>query len=127
MSVTTRALPFLTELHGLFYDARGIKGIPDATVMYELLSPIALAVWIGGDGTWVRTSTVLCTDSFTPQDVIKLMNILNIRYGLECTLFFHEAKRIAHPRIRIKTRSIPQLRSIVLQHLHPSMHYKLGI
>jgi len=73
--------------------------MPSAEILYELLSPITLAIWIGGEGTWLRTGTVLCTDSFSIQDTVKLINVLNVRYGLECTLFMHDARRNKYPRI----------------------------
>jgi hypothetical protein len=41
----TRCLPFLTELYHLFY-VDGIKVIPDVGIMYDLLTPEALAHWI---------------------------------------------------------------------------------
>jgi hypothetical protein len=125
--IQTRALPFLTEVYLLFYGADGTKALPDAQILYNLLSPIALAIWIGGDGTWLKSGTILCTDSFTVQDTVKLMNILNVRYGLESTLFFHDARQNKYPRIYIKAKSMPILRSLVLPYLPSSMHYKLGL
>jgi hypothetical protein len=80
----TPCLPFLTDLYNLFY-INGIKGIP-AEYIYDLLTPIALAHWIIGDGTWTDPGTLLCTNSFTFPDVVCLMNVLVIRYGLVCTL-----------------------------------------
>jgi len=59
----TRSLPFLTELYNLFY-VNGVKVIPDALIMYYLLTPIALAHWIIGDGKWEGCGLILCTDSF---------------------------------------------------------------
>src|SRR3954464_15869524 len=47
----TRCLPFLTELWNLFY-VNGVKVIPNVVIMYYLLTPIALAHWIMGDGYW---------------------------------------------------------------------------
>jgi hypothetical protein len=52
----------------------------------ELLTPVALAHWIQGDGKADRSGLVLCTDSFTIQEVVLLMNVLMIRYRLSCTL-----------------------------------------
>lgn len=43
----TRALPCFTELHSLFYKNK-VKVIPDN--IYDLLTPVALAHWIMGDG-----------------------------------------------------------------------------
>lgn len=67
---------------------------------------------------------ILCTDSFTIPDVVRLMNVLIIRYRLDCTLRMDHGK---YPRIYIRANSMPLLRSIVVTHTHPSMYYKLRI
>jgi len=115
----TRALPFLTELHTLFY-VNGVKVIPDVLIMYYLLTPIALAHWIIGDGTQISSGLILCTDSFPIEDNIKLINILIVRYQLDCSL--HSTNRIY-----IRAASMPRLRSIVLPYMDSFMHYKLGL
>jgi hypothetical protein len=100
--------------------ADGVKVIPAVEIMYHLLTPIALAHWIIGDGLWLRLGQVLCTDSFSIIDNVKLINILMVRYQLECTLR-------GNNRIYIKASSMPRLRSIVLPHMDTSMLYKLGL
>jgi hypothetical protein len=91
--------------------------------IYNLLTPVALAHWIMGDGQANRSGLTLCTDSFSIQEVVLLMNVLMVRYGLECTLRFNGD----FPRIYIRSRSMPLLRTIVLPYMMPSMLYKLGI
>jgi hypothetical protein len=88
--------------------------------MYDLLTPEALAHWIIGDGAWDRTGLILCTDSFTIIDSVKLMNILMVRYQLDCTL-------TSRNRIYIKAASMRHLRAIVLPYMHYSILYKLGL
>jgi len=39
-----------------------------------------------GDGTLKSEGIFICTDSYTIQDVVRLMNVLIIRYELKCTL-----------------------------------------
>ena len=114
---TTRSLSCLTELYHLFF-VNGVKTIPKD--IYNMLTPEALAHMIMGDGTNDH-GVLLCTDSFTLQDVIRLMNVLIIRYRLDCTL------RVQGPnyRIYIRRRSMPLLRSIITPHFHSSMLYKL--
>jgi len=116
----SRAYPFLTTLYHLFY-VDGVKVIPNC--IYDLITPIALAHWIMGDGNWVGSGLRLCTDSFTIPEVVRLINVLMIRYRLDCTLQIHHG----HPRIYIRARSITRLRSIVLPFMHSSMYYKLGL
>lgn len=87
-----------------------------------MLTPEALAHLIMGDGTNDHGhGVVLCTDSYTLSDIIRLMNVLIIRYRLECTLRAHGS----YYRIYIRSRSIPLLRSIVTPYIHSSMLYKL--
>src|SRR5687767_4992361 len=89
---------------------------------FNLLTPPALAHWIMGDGGKSKDGLKFCTDSFTIQDVVLLMNVLIIRYGLKCSLQFQSPN---YYRIYIKTKSMPLLRSIVLPHMHSSMLYKI--
>lgn len=123
LQMQTRALPIFTELRYLFY-VDGIKIIPDFEIIYNLLTPEALAHWIAGDGTRHYKSIILCTDSYSISDVVKLMNVLIIKYDLECTLHMH--KKVS-PRIRIRTRSMSRLVSIVAFHMPDSLYYKLGL
>jgi len=65
-----------------------------------------LTLWIKGDGSYQpRGSLVLCTDSFSLQDIIKLMNVLMVRYGLECSLTFYHSKS-NHKLYRIRILKI---------------------
>jgi hypothetical protein len=50
-----------------------------------------------GDGRYLSKGISLCTDSYPIEDVIRLMNVLIIRYDLKCTL--HKSKN--HYRIYI--------------------------
>ena len=107
LQVFTRSLPCFTELYSIFYINK-VKVIPDD--IYNLLTPVALAHVIMGDGSKSRHGLVLCTDSYKLIEVIRLMNVLIIRYRLECTLRFHTPTQ---PRIYIRASSMPLLRQIV--------------
>lgn len=71
-----------------------------------------------GDGSKHKKGLLLCTNSYKIEEVIMLMNVLIIRYRLNCTLRFHSS---GGPMIYIQTNSMPLLRSIVLPHMYPSM------
>lgn len=116
----TRRLPCITELHSLFYK-NNKKVIPDD--IYNLLDPVALAHWIQGDGAFSTSGLVFCTDSFSIQDTVRLMNVLIIRYNLDCTL--RKAKENQY-RIYVRANSMANLCTLVLPYLDPSMYYKLG-
>lgn len=76
----TRQLPCLTDIYNLFYKNK-IKIIPSN--IYDLLTPVALAHWIKRDGF---KGLVLCTDSFSLEQTTLLLNVLVIKYELDCTL-----------------------------------------
>lgn len=115
----TRTMPCLTELYYFFY-IQGVKKIP--LNIYELLTPVALAHLIMGDGASRPHGLIICTDSYELVDVVRLMNVLIIRYELDCTLRFHTSTQ---PRIYIKENSMSKLRAIVESYMCESMKYKL--
>lgn len=118
----TRSMECITELRREFYP-EGIKVIPYN--IYELLTPVALAHIIMGDGQAARHGIVLCTNSFSVNDVVRWMNVLMIRYRLECTIHLKRQNQKIEYLIYIREGSMTLLRSIVIPFLHPSMYYKL--
>lgn len=114
----TRAMPCITELYSLFYP-NGVKIVPHN--IYELLTPIALAHLVAGDGSWARHGLIICTYSYSVKDVVRLMNVMIIRYRLECILRFH---RPTQPRIYIRQSSMWLLVNIISPYLDCSMLYK---
>ena len=93
--------------------------------IYELLTPVALAHLIMGDGTTKNTGLIICTDSYTVQDTVLLMNVLIVRYDLKCTL--HKSSNGLANRIYISKSSVSKVVEITKPHLIPSMYYKIGI
>ena len=77
-----------------------------------------------GDGVARPIGLQLCTDSYLLQDTLRLLNVLIIRYELNCSL---HKKRSGQYRIYISSKSMPLLRSIVSPYMHSSMLYKIGL
>nr|UTI38589.1 hypothetical protein [Fusarium musae]UTI38686.1 hypothetical protein [Fusarium musae]UTI38711.1 hypothetical protein [Fusarium musae]UTI38736.1 hypothetical protein [Fusarium musae] len=117
----TRGLPCFNELRSLFYIDK-VKVVPED--IYNLLTPVALAHLIMGDGSAKDHGLILCTDSYKLIDVVRLMNVLVIRYNLNCKLRFHTPTQ---PRIYISQRSMPILRELVKPYMAESMLYKIGL
>jgi len=117
----TRALPCFTELFHLFY-VNGIKIVP--LDIFNLLTPLGLAFWIMGDGAIRNMGLVLCTDSYTIPDIVRLMNVLIgvYKFDLKCTIHYDTPSQ---PRIYISKDSMDKLRALVMPHMHPSMLYKI--
>ncbi len=120
VDIVTRSLPCFAELYSLFY-VNKVKVVPEN--IYNLLTPVALAHLIMGDGGFKSKGIFLCTDSYSIQDVVRLMNVLIIRYDLKCTL--HKSDK--NYRIYISRNSVYKVVRIVKPHLIPSMYYKIGI
>jgi hypothetical protein len=66
---------------------------------------------------------IICTDSYTIPEVVRLINVLMIRFRLDCTLRFHTSNQ---PRIYIRQRSMAKLQTIVGPYMLPSLLYKIG-
>lgn len=120
----TRALPCFTKLHTLFYPQK-FQVIP--ANIYDLLTPVALAHLILGDGETRPQGLVLCTNSYSCQDVVRLMNVLIIRYGLKCIIRLKKQNQKIEYLIYIRQGTIPLLRSVVAPYFDPSMYYKLKL
>lgn len=118
VTFATRSLPCLVDFFKSFY-LNGKKVIPEN--IYDLLSPFSLAHLITGDGIATSGGIRICTDFFTVQDVVRLMNVLIIKYRLKCTLHITDYK----PRIFISSKSMGLLISIINPYIVPSMMYKL--
>jgi hypothetical protein len=114
-------MPCITELHKYFYENR-IKIIKPS--IYFHITPVAIAHWIMGYGSFTRKGLILCTDSFSIKEVVLLINILIIKYDINCVIQYNTKK---YPRIYIRKESMYKLRKIVLPYMHKSMLYKLGL
>ena len=50
----------------------------------NLLTPVASAQLIMGGGGFKSKGIFICTDSYSLPDIVRLMNVLIIRYYLKC-------------------------------------------
>jgi hypothetical protein len=86
---------------------------------------VALTHWICGDGMPTKSGGLtLCTDSYTLLEVKFLINVLNIRYGLICTI--HTPRKNQY-RIHISKHSMDIVRTLVSSHMPKSMKYKIHL
>src|SRR5947209_4034993 len=77
------------------------------------------------DGSVSRHGLLLCTNSYSVQDVVQLINVLIIRYRLECNLRLQKQNNQIGYRIYIQQSSMASLLNIVSPYMHSSMLYKL--
>lgn len=127
----TKSLPAITNLYQFWYkqiDGKFIKVLPFN--IEELLSPIALAHWIMGDAYFTEGSLKLCTDNFTKNEVLRLIDVLYAKYSIKATI-----NKRTNPSAPLKWRtgisrlSLDKLRRIfdVRPYIISEMTYKLGI
>jgi LAGLIDADG endonuclease/LAGLIDADG DNA endonuclease family len=74
-----------------------------------------------GDGNKNRHGLTISTESFSLNETVRLINVLMVRYRLDCTM----RKKSPGYTIYIKEKSMPLLRTLVQPHMHSSMLYKL--
>jgi hypothetical protein len=115
----TLASPMLTEFYDLFYPG-GVKIVPSN--IGDLLTARSLAYflvnWLGSKSGY---GFVLCTHSFTVQEVELLRSVLKEKLNLDTTLQSERGK----PRIYIVAGSMNRFRSLVATYFQEAMLYKL--
>lgn len=118
----TYALPCFNDLYNLFYP-QGKKVIP--LNIAELLTPLGLCYWICSDGWFNKTdrAVILCTESFTIEEVNLLVSVLTDKFSLKCNV----NKRTNGFRIRISSKSLPELQRLLGPLMPPMMLYKIGL
>jgi len=68
----------------------------------------------------------LCTDFFSQKDIIRIANYMTNKWNIKLTTPKAPGKNKSL-RIYVKVSSMIKLRLLVLDHMHPTMLYKLGI
>lgn len=119
LAFTTMSLPAITtELANVFLYFTNLhsSGLPSKIVpfnIYDLLTPLALAVFIMADGSLHPSGLVLCTENLSVSDVVRLMNALRVRYGFNPSIHCKEISTGRGVRIYIPAVDMNLLRSIV--------------
>lgn len=76
------------------------------------------------DGAALNKGLVLCTDSFTLNEVCLLQNVLKHKFNLNSNIQGYKNNR---PRIYILPESMSKLINLVRPHMLPSKLYKLHL
>lgn len=119
VELVTRSYPVLSFIYDLFY-IDGVKCISEE--IFHYLSPQALAYWIMCDGAHYGGGLVLCTECFTIQEVVRLVNILMIRHQLKCRIIFNKIG----PRIFFPKSELAKIKALVGPHMCDFSMYKLS-
>lgn len=119
----TRQLACLNDIFNLFYFTN--KGKIIKTVKQELffhMDYIVLAHWIIGDGSKRQKGLLLCTDNFTLQEVLLLVNILIIKFQINPTIQKEKDKF----RIYINGKSLMKMKPFILPYFVDHFLYKIN-
>lgn len=114
--------PYLSELHAMCYDS-GKKDV--CTDWVNQLSPLSLAVWYMDDGSINKRygTIVLCTNSFSHEGQLLLIDCLSSRFGVKAVL---EPRRNNQTVLRINASQRYRFLELVSPHIPDCMSYKLG-
>ena len=119
----TRQLICLNEIFNLFYLTQNDQVIK--TVKQELffyMDYMVLAHWIMGDGSKRAKGIVLCTDNFSLQEVVLLVNILILKFDINPTI----QKEKNYFRIYINEESLMKIKPFILPYLVDHFLYKIN-
>ena len=117
ISFSTKSLKEWNSLYALWYKD-GKKIIPENKILEEVLTPISLAHWHMGDGGWTGKGIHLATNAFLENDIRRLIEVLNKKFGFNCT--WHNTNRIYIP-----VKSAKEFCKIVYPHIEEGMLYKV--
>lgn len=114
----SRTNPVFTKWHVRFYRDRK-KIVPSEIA--ELLSPLAVAVWLMDDGAADHAGVTLQTHSFLYQEVLLLQTAVRERFDLAVTLRKNRGAWILY----VPAAELPGLQVIVDPFLLSDLAYKL--
>lgn len=123
ISFHTRQLPCFMEIFNLFYktvDKKLVKTIKQDLFFY--MDYLVLAHWLMGDGSKLNKGITLCTNSFTLQEVVLLINILIIKFDIQPTIH----KDNTNYRIFIKGQDLNKIKPQIYPYFVDCFLYKIS-
>jgi len=126
----TFTLPYFTDKYNLWYtkvEGANIKIVPNNIL--NLLTPISIAYWISGDGTFdkSRNRVIICTDNFTIENIKSLQDVLLNKFNIDSYLKSAGNVDKDQRRIVIPKRELIKFQDLIKPHLHESMYYRIGL
>ena len=99
-----------------------IKILPCYEYLFELLTPLTLAIWVMGDGSGMHHGSFkLCSHSFSKEENLVLCKLLFDLYGIKTSVLRDKNNTFY---IYVWKRSTPVLYALVKPYLRPSCAYK---
>ncbi len=119
----TYSLPCFNPLHDLFYIG-GKKKVP--LNIKSLFTEYSLAYLLADDGCFSKqaSTVIICTDSFSLEEVQQLADTLNDKWNLQCYIIKNNQNKY---RIQIPRRSLEILQNLLKNIMPPMMKHKIGL
>lgn len=144
LTISTRSLKCITNLvNKLFFNNSNkyIKSINEE--LYHYFDIVVLAHIIIGDGSIKNKGVTICTDCFNYKEVVILINILKIKFDLNCTIHFDKHKpfgglklikstelikqnKLGNPRIYIPKNELIKIKSQLIPFMCLHFYYKIN-
>ena len=115
---STLSNPLFTEYYDWIYREKK-KIIPKDIVNY--LDSIALSYWLMCDGYKYNMGVTLATNSYSVEDNLLLIDVLNTKFGFNSRLI----KDHKYPSIFIPKLDMVLLQKVVLPYMNSAMLYKI--
>lgn len=131
LAFKTRQLECLNEIYNLL-NKGGRKYI--SSNLYDYFDSIVLAHWIMGDGSKMGKGIIICTDSYSIEEVVLLINILKIKFNVDSTIHYHTSyapldilklKMKKYPRIFINGINLGKIKSLIEPYILNCFLYKI--
>ena len=116
----TYSLPCFNKFRLLFYNDKGVKIIPEN--LDSLLTTRGLAYWLMDDGYKSGNGFYLCTESYSLDENLKLVQIFKNKFKLDCGVHKHTNGY----RLYIFSSSKDNLLQLVKPYLITHFYYKLN-
>lgn len=123
LTLTTRSLQSLNDITNLFLESKDSNKKVIRAELFDHINYISIAHWIMGNGSKKNKGTILCTDSFSFQEVVLLMNILRIKFDLETRIFLEKGR----PRIFIPEKELKKIRAQLVPFMIKEFLYKIHL
>lgn len=133
MRLKTVCLPPFNELHSLFYvlspAGKYVKIIP--SIINELMTPVVIAHLLIGDGSYSKAEGIvfIYSNSFTYSDCVRLAAAIINKLNVKTTVRKERKGKNGQMqyKLAIAKADIGRLQSLVADHMHPSMLYRINI
>lgn len=122
LEFNTRQLKCFNDIFDLFYLSQNTTKIIKPE-LYHYLDFVVIAYWIMGDGAKRNKGVTLCTDNFSFQDIVLLINILKIKFNIDTTIHLEKHK----PRIYINKTELNKILPFIKPYFVKSFLYKLHL